>query len=227
MPTVTPEDRRLTMSDVATSTRAHSAASEQYFLLADLSGYTSFLASVERAHGVDFSLGVPAGYEILAALLDVVVRALQPTFSVAKIEGDAVFAIAPASTLDGAGSGVLDILRAATLAFREVQREQAATASDHLCTACPVASTLWIKCLLHRGVGVQVEGRSHAELHGPAINVVHRMLKNSIASRTGPHPYLFVTDEAATHLGLSTQGIEHREEYPDAGEVRGRIVPLE
>ena len=215
------------MTDVATPPRARSSASEQYFLLADLSGYTSFLASVERVHGVDFSLGVPAGYEILAALLDVVVRALQPTFTVQKIEGDAIFAVAPASALDGRGTGVVRMLRAATLAFREVQREQALTASDHLCTACPVAGTLWIKMLLHRGLGVQVAGSSHVELHGPAVNVVHRMLKNTIVSRTGPRPYLFVTDVAATHLGVATQGIEHREEYSDAGEVRGRLVPLE
>ena len=214
------------MTDVATPSQAHSTASEQYFLLADISGYSNFLRSVERVHGVDFGLGVPAGYEVLAALLDVVVRALQPTFSVVKIEGDAVFAVARASALDGAGSRVLDVLRAATLAFREVQREQAATASDHLCTACPVAGTLWIKMLLHRGLGVQVQGRSHAELHGPAVNVVHRMLKNTIVSRTGPHPYLFITDVAATHLSLATQGIEHVEAYPDAGEVRGRVVPL-
>ena len=196
-------------------------------VIADISGYTGFLASVERAHGVDFSLGVPAGYEILAALLDVVVRAVQPTFSVVKIEGDAVFAVAPASALDGAGKRTLSTLRNATLAFRQVQQEQAATASDHLCTACPVAGTLWIKMLLHRGVGVQVEGGSHVELHGPAVNVVHRMLKNTIASRTGPRPYLFVTDVAAADLGLATQGTEHREAYPDAGEVSGRILPLE
>jgi hypothetical protein len=215
------------MTEVATSSRGRSTASEQYFMLADISGYTAFLRRVERVHGVDFGLGVPAGYEILAALLDVVVRALQPTFSVVKIEGDAVFAVAPASALDGEGSGVLGILRAATLAFREVQREQAATATDHLCTACPVAGTLWIKVLLHRGVGVQVEGRSHAELHGPAVNVVHRMLKNTVVTRTGPYPYLFLTDVAATYLQLATEGIEHREAYPDAGEVRGRIIPLE
>ena len=215
------------MTDVATSTQARSHASEQYFLLADLSGYTSFLAGVERTHGLDFSNGIPAGYEILAALLDVVVQALQPAFSVQKIEGDAVFAVAPAADLDGEGTGVLRTLRQATTAFREVQREQAVSATDHVCTACPVAGSLWIKMVLHRGLGVQVEGSSHVELHGPAVNVVHRMLKNTIVSRTGPRPYLFVADVAATHLGLATEGIEHREEYPDAGEVRGRIVPLE
>ncbi len=214
------------MTDIATA-HARASASEQYFLLADLSGYTRFLASVERAHGVDFSLGVPAGYEILAALLDVVVRGLQPTFSVQKIEGDAIFAVAPASDLDGAGVGVLRTLRAATHAFRDVQQQQAETATDHMCTACPAASTLWIKMVLHRGLGVQVAGSSHVELHGPAVNVVHRMLKNSIVSPTGPRPYLFLTDAAATHLGIAAQGIEHREEYPDAGEVRGRLVPLE
>ena len=51
-------------------TGAHQA-SEQYFLLADISGYTAFLANVEQTHGLDFSHGIPAGYDILGALLDV------------------------------------------------------------------------------------------------------------------------------------------------------------
>ena len=215
------------MTDVATSTRAHSTASEQYFLLADISGYSAFLSRVERVHGVDFSVGVPAGYEILAALLDVVVRGVQPMFTVLKIEGDAVFAVAPAIALDGMGEDVVGTLRAATLAFRHIQREQAATASDHLCTACPVAATPWLKMLLHRGLGVEVTGGSHAELHGPAVNLVHRMLKNTVVSRTGPHPYLFVTDVAAAHLGVASEGMQHRETYADAGDVTGRIVGLE
>jgi hypothetical protein len=37
--------------------------------------------------------------------------------------------------------------------------------------------------LLHRGVGVQVAGGSHTELHGPAVTLVHRLLKNHVAAR--------------------------------------------
>lgn len=78
-------------------------ASLRYLLLADISGYTAFLNGVEGAHGVDFSSGIPAGYEVLGDLLDSVVEGVQPAFAIAKLEGDAVFAVAPAEDLEGQG----------------------------------------------------------------------------------------------------------------------------
>lgn len=208
---------------VSTSARA----SEQYYLLADISGYSAFLASVERTHGLDFSHGIPAGYEILGALLDVVVQGIQPGFTVAKVEGDAVFGVAAATELEAVAGSLLPGLRDVVDRFHEVQRVQATKASDHLCTACPVASTLWLKMLLHRGIGVEVVGGSHTELHGPAVTLVHRLLKNHVSARIGPRPYLFVTDTAAARLGLADAGVAHVESYPDAGAVTGRIVTLD
>ena len=61
---------------------------------------------------------------------------------------------------------------------------------------------------------------------GPAVTVAHRLLKNTIRDRIGYQPYLFVTDAAATGLGLSDVGLVHREEYSDAGPVVGCIVEL-
>ena len=51
-------------------------------VLADISGYTSYLAGVELDYAQD----------ILADLTDAVIRALRPTFRLAKLEGDAAFA---------------------------------------------------------------------------------------------------------------------------------------
>ena len=48
-------------------------AGEWYLLLADISGYTGFMSDVERAHGVDFSTGIPAAYSVLGALLHAVI----------------------------------------------------------------------------------------------------------------------------------------------------------
>jgi class 3 adenylate cyclase len=182
------------MTAAALDPRARPAiteAAERYLLLADISGYTRYLVSVEETHGVDFSVGVPAGYEIIAALLDAVVRGIEPELEVAKLEGDAVFAIAPAVS-----------------------------------PACPMAGTLRLKMLLHRGFAVRVTGGSHEELHGPAVNIVHRLLKNSVEERVGARPYLFLTDQAAVGLNLGTVGIGHRESYPDVGAISGRIVEL-
>lgn len=206
-------------------TQPDASAGEGYLLLADISGYTGFLSSVEEAHEVDFSGGIPAGYAVLGALLDSVVEGVEPEFSVAKLEGDAVFATAPADALDGQGDSVVGHLRGVHRAFR-TRRAEASLAQDHVCTACPVVGSLDLKMVLHRGRVVRQTVGSRTEILGPAVNVAHRLLKNTIQARIGYRPYLFVTDAAATGLGLVQVGLEHREEYPDVGAIGGRIVDL-
>src|SRR6187401_2933947 len=80
---------------------AEAPAGERYLLLADISGYTRFMAGVEAEHGIDFSNGIPAAYPILADLLDSVVEGVKADLALVKLEGDAVFAAAPAAGLDG------------------------------------------------------------------------------------------------------------------------------
>lgn len=205
--------------------RPSASASEAYLLLADISGYTSFLAGVGDAHGVDFSSGIPAGYALLGAVLDAVVEGVEPDFEVAKLEGDAVFGVAAAAALDGRGEAVLTQLRGVHRAFHS-RRVEARAAQDHECTACPLVSNLDLKMVLHRGNVVRQTVALRTELLGPSVNMAHRLLKNTIQARIGYRPYLFMTDAAAAGLGLAEVGIEHREEYPDVGAIGGRIVEL-
>jgi hypothetical protein len=62
-----------------------------YFAIADISGYTSFLAGVELEHAQD----------IIADFMDTVVKGLRPPFRLAKFEGDAAFVYAVAEKVDG------------------------------------------------------------------------------------------------------------------------------
>jgi class 3 adenylate cyclase len=206
-------------------TGADAPAGERYLLLADISGYTGFMAGVEREHGIDFGAGIPAAYSVLGALLDAVIEGVEPDFAVVKLEGDAVFAAASAASLDGQGDRVLEKLGATYRAFTD-GRTRALPASDHLCTACPAVAHLDLKAVLHRGHAVRQAVGSGSDLLGPAVTVAHRLLKNTIRERIGFRPYLFLTDAAATALGLSQVGLAHREEYPDAGRIQGRIVEL-
>jgi class 3 adenylate cyclase len=202
-----------------------STAGDRYLLLADISGYTAFMTSVEQAHGVDFSHGIPAGFAVLAELLDTVVEGVEPAFAVAKLEGDAVFAVAPAAALDARGEELLGRLQALYQAFH-ARREQARAARDHVCTACPVVGSLDLKMVLHRGQVVRQSIGNRTELLGPAVNVAHRLLKNSIQARLGYRRYLFLTDAAARGLDLAEPGVAHREDYADVGSVHGRVVAL-
>lgn len=211
---------------MADTMQATATAGDRYLLLADISGYTAFMASVERAHGVDFSAGIPAGFAVLGELLDAVIEGVEPDFEVAKLEGDAVFASAPVASLDGRGTEVLGRLMDLYEAFRSRREQQARSARDHVCTACPVVGSLDLKMVLHRGQAVRQTVGSQTELLGPAVNVVHRLLKNSVQTRLGYRPYVFLTDAAANGLCLTELGVEHREEYPDVGSISGRAVKL-
>ena len=63
-------------------------------VIADITGYTSYLTGVELDHADD----------ILADLMDTVVGALRPTFRLAKLEGDAAFTYAMTETVDASGT---------------------------------------------------------------------------------------------------------------------------
>ena len=65
-----------------------SVAQPACFLIADISGYTGYLAEVELDHAQD----------ILADLVGAVVTALRPDFRLAKLEGDAAFTSTPGET---------------------------------------------------------------------------------------------------------------------------------
>jgi uncharacterized protein DUF2652 len=183
------------------------------------------MAGVEEAHGVDFSAGIPAAYSVLGDLLGVVIKGVAPDFSLVKLEGDAVFAVAPTAGLDGQGDRVLEKLGEMYGAFID-GRTRAIPATDHICVACPAVAHLDLKVVLHRGHAVLQTVGSGSDLLGPAVTVAHRLLKNTIRSRIGSRPYLFLTDAAATALGLPQVGLAHREEYPDTGPIQGRIVEL-
>ena len=204
---------------------AEAAAGERYLFLADISGYTGFMSGVEEEHGVDFSDGIPAAYSVLGDLLDAVVEGVKPDLALVKLEGDAVFAAAPAAGLDGQGDRVLETIHGTYRAF-SYARTRAIPSKDHICIACPAVAHLDLKVVLHRGPAVRQSVGSGSDLLGPAVTVAHRLLKNTVRDRIGARPYLFMTDAAATGLGLQGIGLAHGVEYPDAGQIKGRIVEL-
>jgi len=183
------------------------------------------MSGVEVEHGADFSDGIPAAYSVLGDLLDAVVQGVKPDLALVKLEGDAVFAAAPAAGLDGQGDRVLETIHETYRAFIEA-RTRAIPANDHVCVACPAVAHLDLKVVLHRGPAVRQSVGSGSDLLGPAVTVAHRLLKNTVRDRIGSRPYLFITDAAVNGLGLPDVGLAHGEAYPDAGRITGRIVEL-
>ena len=201
-------------------------ATSRYLVLIDISGYTPFLAGVEQQHGEDFSAGLPAGYRVLGELIDGLIEGLAPDVELVKVEGDAVFGAASAEALDGRGTALLERLGALYRAFTGQRDRLAVTATDDKCTACFAVATLDIKVVVHRGFALRSTVGGRPDLSGPAVNLAHRLLKNTVRERIGHRPYAAFTEAAAAGLGIAGLGIAHHEDYPDAGAVDLRVIDL-
>src|SRR5438045_4094409 len=141
------------------------------FLIADISGYTRYLAGVELDHAQD----------ILADLIGAVVTALRPGFRLAKLEGDAAFTYAIGATIDG--SMLLDTIERCYFGFRR-RRRDVRQATSCPCNACTRIPDLDLKFVVHHGETIVQRVAGRQELLGSDVIVVHRLLKTEVAETT-------------------------------------------
>jgi len=186
-------------------------------LIADISGYTSYLAGVELDHAQD----------ILADLVSTVVTSLRPTFRLAKLEGDAAFTYAPADRLDG--SMLLDAIERCYFGFRRRRRDvRQATSCE--CNACVRIPDLNLKFVAHVGQVARQKVFGLEELVGADVIVVHRLLKNSVVETTGVEAYGLFSDACIRAMALDPDRLalrRHSETYDVIGEVVSWIVDLD
>lgn len=184
--------------------------------IADISGYTGYLAGVELDHAQD----------ILADLIGTVVEAMAP-FQLAKLEGDAAFAILPGEAVDG--SLLQDAVEGTYVAFRRRLRD-IKVASRCECNACILIPRLDLKLVVHHGTVARQRIAGWEELVGPDVILIHRLLKNRVAEVTGVAAYALYTQAAleAGAIDPRAQGLlEHREVTDVAGEVLAWVRDLE
>lgn len=177
-----------------------------YLILADISGYTAYLAAVELLHA----------QSVLAELLELVVNHFKPYLSISKLEGDAVFAYT-ASALPG--ETLLQVLESTYLAFKDriagiVRR----TTCD--CNACRAIPTLDLKFIVHYGEFALQNIAGIIELVGSDVNLTHRLMKNHVSESTGWTAYILFTDAALSNLQVKPEGLhEALETYDHLGQV--------
>ena len=181
-----------------------------YFAIADISGYTSFLAGVELDHAQD----------IIADFMDTVVKGLRPPFRLAKFEGDAAFVYAVTEKVDG--SLLQDTIELAYFKFRRRLRDvkQASTCE---CKACVAMSDLDFKFVVHHGEMVKQKMGGREELAGRDVILVHRLLKNTMSDKVGSHAYALYSDACIQTMGIdpAAQGlVEHHETIDIIGDVK-------
>lgn len=181
--------------------------------IADISGYSSYLAGVELDHAQD----------ILADLMSTVVKAFRPSFKLSKLEGDAAFVYALTDNVDG--SLLLDTVENCYFAFRTrlMSIRQSSTCE---CNACLWIPKLNLKLVAHHGQIAIHKIAGHSELVGNDVVVVHRLLKNSLEETA----YVFISDACANQTTLDPEALgfrHHTETYEQIGAIGGWVVDLE
>src|SRR4051794_26221670 len=194
-----------------------SVAEPTCFLIADISGYTGYLADVELDHAQD----------ILADLIGAVVTALRPNFRLAKLEGDAAFTYATMEKIDG--SSLLDAIERCYLGFRR-RRRDVRQATSCGCNACVRIPDLNLKFVVHHGTAIRQKVAGREELLGSDVIVVHRLLKNDVVEKTGTTAYALISQQCvdATDIDPTALGMQEiTESYEVIGDVRAWVHDLE
>lgn len=179
------------------------------FLIADISGYTGYLAEVELEHAQD----------ILSDLISTVVKTLRPGYRLAKLEGDAAFTYASEDAIDG--TQLLDTIERCYLAFRRRRRDirQATTCP---CNACSRIPDLDLKFVVHHGTALHQRIAGRSELLGSDVILVHRLLKNEVVERLGIPAYALFSQACLDAAGLDPAALgmqAHTETYDRIGTV--------
>ena len=186
-------------------------------LIADISGYTEYLSTVEIDHAQD----------ILADLIGTVVTALRPGFRLAKLEGDAAFCFAATDKVDG--TMLLDTIERCYFGFRRRRRDvRQATSCE--CNACVRIPTLNLKFVAHHGMAIRQKMAGREELLGADVIVVHRLLKNEVVHKFGTHAYALLSDSLAVEMQIDPLALgmqPHTETYEFVGEVNLWVHDLE
>lgn len=202
MSDLSPRARPGVLTDMQTYTQ------DGVLVLADISGFTAFVTATELEHGP----------QIIAALLEAVMRRLSPPLDIQEVEGDAVFAVGS----DGVvvpPARLLDVLEGAFVAFKDRQREMEADDSC-ACGVCRNVASLDLKIVVHHGRFLRQLVGGRGQVAGVDVILAHRLLKNGLQPKRA---YLLLTEAALRWLGIDRARANltaHVERYEHLGEVK-------
>jgi hypothetical protein len=186
-----------------------------YLVIADISGFTSYLARVELEHA----------HEILTDLLETIVKEFKTLLTISKLEGDAVFAYVSEANTPG-GERILELIESTYVAFRR-QRETSQRNTTCTCKACQSIPSLDLKFFVHHGDYIVQEVSGIRELVGSDVNMIHRLVKNHIIENTGWQAYLLFTSQALQHMDVRPEGLHQQiESYEHLGDIQVLCLDL-
>jgi uncharacterized protein DUF2652 len=186
-----------------------------YLVLADISGYTSFVAKTEIEHA-DIALSY---------LLEAIVEKLSSLLTISKLEGDAVFAYAEESKLPE-GKSLLELIDHTYMAFRD-QAQALSGKSTCPCRACRAIPTLDLKFIVHHGDFIIQQVAGIKDLLGTDVNLIHRLSKNHVSESTGWRGYALFTDQGLERMQTDKPSfVRQTESYEHLGDVETFVMDM-
>lgn len=186
-----------------------------YLFLADISGYTVFVAKTELEHA-----NIAISY-----LLEAIVGQMEGVLTIVKLEGDAVFAYGEESQLLH-GKSLLGLIDQTYLAFRD-QAETLYQGATCDCKACAAIPTLDLKFIVHHGDFIIQQVAGIKDLLGSEVNLVHRLMKNHVSEATGWRSYALFTLQGLESLQVDKKGfVQQSESFEHLGEVETYVMDM-
>ena len=187
-----------------------------FFVIADISGYTSFLTDTELEHA----------QEIIEEIIKLLLDHIHPPLKIVQLEGDAVFYYVPEEMLPEP-ERLLEHIEACYCDFAS-HIHYARRLTHCGCRACSSMHTLDLKFFVHYAeYMIQRLPGAPEGVAGRDIILLHRLLKNSVTEKTGLRGYALMTNAYLDRIGVPSSITAHTETYEHIGEVQCGLYNLQ
>lgn len=186
-----------------------------FLVLADISGYTSFVAKTEIEHAE----------KAISILLETIIERLDDKLTIVKLEGDAVFSYVSDEHIPDCNS-MLEILDDTYRIFRDSARDLHAQATCP-CKACKAIPTLDLKFFVHHGEYIIQQVAGIKDLLGSDVTLIHRLAKNRVTESTGWNGYVLFTGNCLERMQADRQPfVQQAETYEHLGNVATYVMDM-
>jgi hypothetical protein len=186
-----------------------------YLVLADISGYTSFIARTEIEHAE----------KAISILLETIIEKLDDMLTIVKLEGDAVFAYISDEQMSDCNV-MLDLLNSTYHIFRDSARDLHAQATCP-CKACQAIPTLDLKFMVHHGEYIIQQIAGIKDLLGNDVTLIHRLAKNHVSESTGWKGYVLFTGNCLERMQADKKPfVQQVETYEHLGDVETYVMDM-
>ena len=194
-----------------------SKAEKGFLVVADISGYTRFLAETELEHANG----------IVKDLFDSMIPTFKNSVTISKFMGDAIFGHAENIAYEKS-QFMIDFAKRVYNNFSD-KKDIIKINTDCTCNACKHMDELALKIFIHHGEYMVQKINDSEELLGSDVNTIFRLMKNNVVQETGIEAYLLVTESAIKAMELefdSASDLSGSEKYEHVGEINYLIENL-